>query len=117
MEYGSIFRDLSVVFMAGTQVYFAVSFYRIFRTVNDDAKGQRTEFFSLLKHSIDTIKSGSLEERVAATAAEKQHKVHLEMMRDAFADETSQEDQRVPEPVLARTEDGTQINMREYDIL
>ena len=117
MDYGQIFRDLSVVFMAGAQVYFVITFYRIVRAVGADAQGQRTEFFSLLKHSIDTIKSNSLEERVAATAAEKQHKVHLEMMKDAFADETSQQDQRIPEPVLARTEDGTQINMREYDIL
>ena len=117
MEWHGLFRDFTILFMAMTQLYLAVNFYKVFKIVVQDIKGQRDEFFSLLRHSVDTIKSKSLEERVKAHSAEKQHKVQMELMRDAFSEELKQEKPKEPDPVLAKTEHGIEINMREYDIL
>tara|TARA_Y100000034_G_C6838067_1_gene378914 strand:- start:458 stop:811 length:354 start_codon:yes stop_codon:yes gene_type:complete len=113
-----VMRDIAViVFMTacvGVAFYSSIKFSR---DVQNIEAGHRDDMMELLRHSIDTIKSTSLEERVNAVALEGQHEVQLEMMRDAMEQERELALASEPTPQFAQTASGDRINMNEYEIL
>ena len=111
-----IMRDVSIlVFMMiciGLAFYSSIKFSR---DVRDVAAGHRDDMMELLRHSIDTIKSTNLEERVNATALESQHEIQLEMLKDAYSQEKQEAEEK--EPRYAHSDDGTRINLNEYEVM
>lgn len=111
-----IMRDIAILFFMlvciGLAFYSSIKFSR---DVQDVTMGHRNDMMELLKHSIDTIKSTSLEERVNAVALEDQHGVQLEMLKDAYSQEKQLDEER--EPQYAHTDDGARINLNEYEVM
>ena len=111
-----IMKDIAVLIIVATCV--GIAFYssiKFSRDVRDVSKGYRDDLMELLRHSIDTIKSTSLEERVNAVALEGQHEVQLEMLKDAY--EAEKDIDEVREPRYAHADDGTRIDLNEYEVM
>ena len=111
-----IMRDIAILVFKMTCI--GVMFYssiKFSRDVRDVAIEHRDDMMELLKHSIDTIKSTSLEERVNAVALESQHEVQLEMLKDAYSEEKQLAEEK--EPHYAQADDGTRINLNEYEVM
>mgnify|MGYP004460018213 FL=1 len=111
-----VMRDIAIlVFMV---VCIGLAFYssmKFSRDVRDVAAGHRDDMMELLRHTIDTLKSTSLEERVNAVALESQHEAQLEMLKDAYSKEKELVEEREPQYVQA--DNGARINIHEYEIL
>ena len=69
----------------------------------------------LMKRAIDSLKAQSLEERVQATVGEKEADVRIEMLKDAI--HTDSEEETTVEPLFVRTDDGREIDLRDYDVM
>lgn len=111
-----VMRDIAILFFM--LVCIGLAFYssmKFSRDVQDMATEHRDGMMELLKHSIDTIKSTSLEERVNAVALEGQHGVQLEMLKDAYSQEKQLAEERDPKYVHA--DDGTRIDLNEYEVM
>lgn len=106
---------LSLLIQFAATAFVLFTFNKLSRGLIVTLESQRAEFCSLLKHSIDTIKAKSLAERTLAEAEEKRNDVQIEMLKDAMIEE--RESGAIIDPVYARTDAGTEINIREYDIL
>ena len=107
-----IMKDIATLILI--LVCIGAAFYSSLRLSRSD-KAHQKEMMELLKHSIDTIKSTSLEERVNAVALESQHEVQLEMLKDAYSQE--QELLEEKEPYYVHADDGTRINLNEYEVM
>ena len=111
-----VIKDITMlIFMA---ICIGISFYsstKLSKTIQSEAESQRDGMMELLRHSIDTIKSTSLEERVNAVALESEHEVKLEMLKDAFEQEKQVVEER--DPRYAHTDDGSRINLNEYEVM
>ena len=111
-----IMRDITIIFFMlvciGLAFYSSIKFSR---DVQDMATEHHDGMMELLKHSIDTIKSTSLEERVNAVALEDQHEVQLEMLKDAYSQEMQLDAEK--EPHYVHTDDGARINLNEYEVM
>ena len=111
-----IMRDISIlVFMMiciGLAFYSSIKFSRDVQNIEE---GHRNDMMELLRHSIDTIKSTSLEERVNATALEGQHEAQIEMLKDAYSQEKQEAEEK--EPRYVHSENGARLNLNEYEIL
>ena len=108
-----IMKDIAILIIVATCV--GVAFYSSIRLSRSGEEHQK-EMMELLKHSIDTIKSTNLEERVNAMALEGQHEVQLEMLKDALAQERDMaEEERGPHYV--HTEEGARIDLHDYEVL
>ena len=105
----------SIIAQLTTVIYVVSNFRKLVGSIIGDVKDQRTEFCSLLKHSVDTIKAKSLAERVLVETEEKRSDIQLEMLKDAF--EQERETGVRVDPIYARTDAGKEINIREYEIL
>lgn len=108
-----IMKDIVVLIVVATCV--GIAFYSSIRMSRSGEEHQK-EMMELLKHSIDTIKSTSLEERVNAMALEGQHEVQLEMLKDALAQEREMAGGE-RDPRYAHSEDGTRIDLNEYEVM
>ena len=111
-----VIKDVALlVFMA---VCIGLSFYssiKMSRDVKEESNKSRDSMMELLKHSIDTIKSSNLEERVNAAALEGEHEIKLEMLKDAYAQEEQMEEGSPPQ--YAHTDDGMRIDLKEYEVM
>jgi len=107
-----IMKDIAVLVVV--LVCIGVAFYSSLRLSRSDQAHQK-EMMELLKHSIDTIKSTSLEERVNAVALESQHEVQLEMLKDAYSQEQQLAEEK--EPHYAHADNGNRINLNEYEVM
>ncbi len=111
-----VIKDVALLtFMA---ICIGLSFYsslKLSRDIQEESNKSRDSMMELLKHSIDTIKSTNLEERVNAVALEDQHEVKLQMLKDAYAQEKSEEEERSPQ--YAHTDEGVRINLNEYEVM
>ena len=117
MEYLIVKDVLLFVFTCcciGISIY---SSLRLSKEVRNEARENRESLTGLLKHSIDTLKSASLEERVNATALEGQHEVQLEMLKDAYEVEKSDGGNSYQDPRYAHSDNGTRIDLNDYEIL
>ena len=115
MDYIVIKDILLLTFVAAC---IGLSFYsslKLSRDIKEESSKSRDSMMELLRHSIDTIKSTNLEERVNAVALEEQHGVQLEMLKDAY--EAEKELGREREPRYAHSEDGTRIDLNEYEVM
>ena len=107
-----IMKDIAALILV--LVCVGVAFYSSLRLSRSNEAHQK-EMMELLKHSIDTIKSTSLEERVNAVALEGQHEVQLEMLKDAYSQEKQLSEEK--EPRYVHADDGTRINLNEYEVM
>ena len=111
-----VIKDIALlVFMASC---IGLSFYssiKMSKDIKEEAGKNRDSMMELLKHSIDTIKSTNLEERVNAVALESEHDVKLQMLKDAYAQEKQMEEERSPQ--YAHTDEGVKINLNEYEVM
>ena len=107
-----IMKDIAVLVVV--LVCIGVAFYSSLRLSRSDQAHQK-EMMELLKHSIDTIKSTSLEERVNAVALESQHEVQLEMLKDAYSQEQQLAEEKEPRYVSA--DSGARIDLNEYEVM
>ncbi len=105
----------SIIAQLATVVYVVANFRKLIALNMDEARGQRDEFCSLLKHAVDTIKAKSLAERALVETEEKRSDIQIEMLKDAWMEER-ESGVRV-DPIYARTDAGKEINIREYEIL
>jgi len=71
----------------------------------------------LLSQTIDNLKAQSLQERVEAKALEKESDVRVEMLKDALKMEQDLLREKVEDPVYARSSDGRDIDLRDYEIV
>jgi hypothetical protein len=108
-----IMKDIAALILV--LVCVGVAFYSSLRLSRSGEEHQK-KMMELLKHSIDTIKSTSLEERVNAVALEGQHEVQLEMLKDALAQEQEVADEE-RDPHYVHTDEGARIDLHEYEIL
>ncbi len=111
-----VIKDVALLtFMA---ICIGLSFYsslKLSRDTQEESNKSRDSMMELLKHSIDTIKSTSLEDRVNAVALEGQHEVQLEMLKDAYSEEKQLAEEK--EPRYVHADDGTRINLNEYEVM
>ena len=115
MDYIAI-KDITLLTFVAACI--GMSFYsslKMSRDIKEESNKTRDSLLKLLKHSIDTIKSTNLEERVNAVALEEQHGVQLEMLKDAY--EAEKELGKEREPRYAHSEDGTRIDLNEYEVM
>lgn len=75
------------------------------------------DYVELLSQSIDNLKAQSLQERVEAKALEKESDVRVEMLKDALKLEQDLIANKEEDPVYAKTSDGQEIDLRNYDII
>jgi|TARA_R100000049_G_C1878613_1_gene35788 molybdopterin synthase catalytic subunit len=115
MDYLIMREIAALVFMMTCIGFMFYSSIKFSRDVRDVATEHRDDMMELLRHTIDTLKSTSLEERVNAVALESQHEVQLEMLKDAYSQEKQEAEEKDPHYVHA--DDGTQINLNEYEVM
>ena len=89
---------------------------KLSRDIKEESGKQRDALMEILKHSIDTIKSTRLEERVNAVALEGQHEVQLEMLKDAYEQERQMADKGL-DPVYVQTTTGERIDKNTYELI
>lgn len=112
-----IMKDIIALTLVLICIGFAFySSLKLSRDIKGEADKNRDSLMELLRHSIDTIKSTSLEERVNAVALEGQHEVQLEMLKDAYAQEKQTEEKEI-EPHFVQTASGDKIDINNYEIL
>ena len=116
MDYLIMREIAALVFVMVCIGFTFYSSIKISRDIKEETDKQRDSLMELLKHSIDTIKSTSLEERVNAVALEGQHEVQLEMLKDAYEQEKQMEEKSV-EPYFVQTSSGEKIDLNNYEIL
>ena len=112
-----IMREIAALVLV--MVCIGFTFYssvKLSRDIKEESGKQRDTLMELLRHSIDTIKSTSLEERVNAVALEGQHEVQLEMLKDAYEAERQMEEKEA-EPFFVQTSSGDKIDINNYEIL
>ena len=117
MDYLITKEIVLTLFTCGCIVLAVYSSMRLSKEIRDEAAKNRESFMELLKHSIDTIKSTSLEERVNAVALEGQHDIQLQMMKDAMDQERDILSEENIVPRFVHAEDGTKLDLNEYEIL
>jgi hypothetical protein len=101
---------LSVIY-AGTLIY-------IMRYLKkaQDAEGLR--LYMLADNALSYLKASNLQEKVQATAVKQQYDVQLAYLRDTMAKADKQEkDKHVPGPAKAKTADGHEIDLDEYEVM
>lgn len=77
----------------------------------------KKDYVELLSQAIDNLKAQSLQERVEAKALEKESDVRVEMLKDALKIEQDLLANKTEDPVYARTSEGNEIDLRNYEII
>ena len=75
------------------------------------------DYVELLSQTIDNLKAQSLQERVEAKALEKESDVRVELLKDALKMEQDLLANKTEDPVYARTSEGNEIDLRNYEII